>query len=312
MSYLSRSIACLIGLVALAAPLPAIGSYVTIFEVNSAVDIILFGDDGARALYDALDIPAVHSPPQCPGEDACLPAQDTKTVSRGETLFYCFVYTDPPFQGVSTCYLDGHFGAQSISFDLSGDAATATAHALEVLGNPYQSNDGFVTFSCDSTTHCQVQGNAITAYWLDYNHFLFDEHEYHSYGRPVLKPFFVHDSAQAFYDALNVSEQVVGSHAIKQLDAGGLHVTCYRSLGPEVVYTCYWDAPVQDGPLRWPVDVRSALDGDAASALYDALDLPGPIKEFHTGDGLYSDEDLYSIVCTPSHCDLRIRRPPLN
>ena len=315
MSIYRRSAVWVLGSLALALPQPGLASHVQIFERSSELNIGLDPVDGSRALYDALDVAVEHTPPYCPPEDACQPGYDTKTVSRGQILFYCQVYTDPPMQGYSVCALRGNYGPESISFDLSGDAAATTARALEVVGNPYQSSDGFVTLSCDSSTHCLVQANAITEYWLDHGNFFFDQHQYYSYGRSFLWPFFVNDSARAFYEIFNVFEEVrPGDIAIKRLSAGNLHIDCYRAIASYYVYRyrCNCDVPVQDGPLSWPVDVTSTLDGAAASALYDALDIPGPPREFHTGDGLYSDEDLYSFVCTPDHCDLRIRRPPLN
>ena len=69
------------------------------------------------------------------------------------------------------------------------------------------------------------------------------------------------------------------------------------------------DVPVPDGRLAFPVDVTSTLVGDEAASLYNALDLPGPTKEFNTGDWLITTEPVYSIICTADECDLRIRRP---
>src|SRR5260370_39127490 len=136
MSIYRRSAVWLLGSLALALPQPGLASHVQIFERSSELNIGLDPVDGSRALYDALDVAVEHTPPYCPPEDACQPGYDTKTVSRGQILFYCQVYTDPPMQGYSVCALRGNYGPESISFDLSGDAAATTAPALEVVANP--------------------------------------------------------------------------------------------------------------------------------------------------------------------------------
>src|SRR5260370_13856880 len=166
-----------------------------------------------------------------------------------------------------------------LSFGLPGDAAAITAAALAVVGNPFQSNDGLAVISCDSSDgSCQVQATAIPEYWLDRGNFLFAQHQYGAYGRPVLRPFFVNDAAKVFYDIFDVPEQVTSEQGKKTLQAGGLNITCYRSIAPYFLYRyrCNLDVPVADGPLAFPADVTSVLVADSAAPFYPPLHLPRP------------------------------------
>ena len=283
------------------------GAGVTVFERTRQVTIGLAPVDSAGALYDALDVQVEYIPPDCPSEDVCTPAIYRKQVSRGLVQFYCDRST------YDSCFLAGPYES-TLSFSLSDDAVATTAAALAVVGNPFRSSDGFVMISCDDPSSCQVHVAAINyEYWLDHNNFFWAQHQYGSYGRAVLAPFFVNDAAQAFYNIFDVPEQVRSDLASKSLRAGAFTITCYRSIAPYYVYRyrCNLDVPVADGPLAFPVDVTSVLTGDAASTLYNALDLPGPTKEFDTPDGLITTDPVYSIICTPDECDLRVRRPPL-
>ena len=279
---------------------------VRVFERNHQMSIGVLPADGAGALYDALNVSIEFIPGYC-DEGTCVPPIYRKYVSSGTVAFYC------DRSSYDSCFLAGPYDSM-LSFGFSGDAAAATAQALAVVGNPFPSSDGLAVISCDSESNCMVQATAITEYWLDPNNFFFAEHEYGSYGRAVLRPFFVNDGAQAFYGIFDVPEQVTSELGTKTLQAGALNITCYRAIAPYFLYRfrCNPDVPVPEAPLAFPIDVTSTLVGDAAAALYNALDLPGPVKEFNTGDGLITTDPVYSIICTPDKCDLRFRRPPLN
>ena len=275
---------------------------VTVYERNRQINIGLLPGDAAGALYDALNVAIEYIPGYC-NEGTCLPAVYRKHVSSGAVVFYCDRST------YDSCLLAGPYDSR-LSFAFSGDAAALTSEALAVVGNPFQSSDGLAAISCDGES-CTVRATVITEYWLDHNTFFFAEHLYGSYGRAVLYPSFVNDGAQAFYEIFDVSERVTYDLGTKVLQAGALNITCYRAIAPYFVYRyrCNLDVPVPDGPLAFPVDVTSTLVGDAAASLYNALDLPEPTKEFNTGDGLITTAAVYSIICTPDECDLRIRRP---
>jgi len=279
---------------------------VAVFERDGRINIGLLPNDGAGAFYDALNVAIEYIPGYC-NEGTCVPPIYRKPVSSGVVVFYC------DRSAYDSCFLAGPYDSM-LSFGFSGDAAATTSDALAVVGNPFQSSDGLAAISCNGDSTCMVRATAITEYWLDHNNFFFAEHEYGSYGRAVLRPFFVNDRAQAFYDIFDVPEQVTDELGTKVLQAGALNITCYRAIAPYFVYRyrCNLDVPVPDGPLAFPVDVTSTLVGDAAASLYNALDLPGAPKEFNTGDGLITTEPIYSIICSPDECDLRFRRPPQN
>jgi hypothetical protein len=278
---------------------------VNVFERDGQINIGILPDDRAGALYDALNVAIEYIPGYC-NEGTCVPAIYRKHVSSGVVVFYC------DRSSYDSCFLAGPYDSM-LSFSFSGDAAAATSDALAVVGNPFQSSDGLAAISCNGDSTCIVRATAITEYWLDHNNLFFAEHEYGSYGRAVLYPFFVNDGAQAFYDIFDVPEQVTDELGTKVLQAGALNITCYRAIAPYFVYRyrCNLDVPMPDGPLAFPVDVASTLAGDTAASVYNALDLPGPTKEFNIGDGLITTEPVYSIICTPDKCDLRFRRPPL-
>jgi len=281
---------------------------VKIFERSAVFYVTLVEQDRALALFDALDVPPQVIPGECYSEDVCYPTVVRKTVSSGPPEFYCVIDSD---RSRPYCQLEGNYST-ALSFTLSGSAASITANALAIVGNPYQSSNGLVSISC-SDTECEVAANAITDYWLDHNNFFFAQHEYGGYGRSVLYPFTVNDEGERLHDVLNLPEDIYPDRATKTLRAGNFTVACTRFIASYYLYRyrCNWDVPIPNGPLAFPVNVTVSLSGDAATQIYDALDVPGPIKEFRTGDGLYSFDDLYAIVCAPDQCNIRIRRPPL-
>jgi hypothetical protein len=284
---------------------PSWGAGVKVTEANARLSLGLLAVDRARDLYNALDVVVQHIPPNCPSEDVCTPAIDLKNVSIGSIQFYCELFTDQPIE--PDCFLQGMHEPRSLSFQLTDSAAQVTAAALDVVGNPYQSSDGLVTISCEAD-QCTVQGNAITSYWLNGSNFYFELHQYLTYGRAILKPPFFNEEARAFYDIFAVPEMDFGTYATKTLNTGGLDLRCSRFIASYYYYRyrCDWDVPVPDAPLLFPVDVTFSLDGDAATALYNGLDVPGPTREFHTSD------ELQIIICDPAHCDVRLRRPPID
>ncbi len=299
---LPMTLACLVAPVAGA-------ETVRVFESSSSLTIRLGEADEARALFEAIDVTPEFTPGDCPAEDVCYPATLTKTVSSGAVQFYCIVAVDGsnPY-----CLLQGHYSG-TLSFNLTGDAGGITAAALARVGNPYQTSNGYATIACDDAT-CQVLGNAFTEYWLDGGNFIFALHQYGGYGRSLLRPSTYNDEAARLFDVLNVPEEVVPDDRVtKSLRAGDFLLVCTKSIASFYVYRfrCNTDIPIPDGPRTFPLNVTSTLSGLAASQLYDALDVPGPVKEFHSGDGLYSFDDLYDIVCTVDQCDIYIRRPPL-
>jgi len=196
-------------------------------------------------------------------------------------------------------------GPPPLGFMFEGEAAQIISGALDQVGNPFITPDGFASLAC-AGGNCQVQAQT-TGYWLDYNNFLYALHEYGGYGRTVLKPFFVNDDGEAFYDIFAVPEEIrTGDIATKHLRAGDLDILCYHSISSIYYrYRCSWDVPYS-GTLPYPVDVTSTLVGDAAATVYSALDLPGPTREFQTSD------TLYSVSCTVDQCDIHVRRPTAN
>jgi hypothetical protein len=233
----------------------------------------------------------------------CIPDIFRKSIVSGSARLTCDTCRRRPCGGWEYCLIKGRFGPPPLGFSFEGDAAQTIARALDKVGNPFVPPDGFFTLSCSDGT-CPVEAT-ITEYWLDHNNFFYALHEYGRYGRTVLKPFIVNDDGQAFYDIFNVPEEIrPGDLAIKRLHTGALDVVCYRAIAPYYLYRyrCNWDVPYS-GTLPYPVDVTSTLFGDEAATLYDALDLPGPIKVFETSDA------LYSITCTHEQCGIRLRRP---
>ena len=130
----------------------------------------------------------------------------------------------------------------------------------------------------------------------------------------MLRPFTVNDEAARLHDVLNLPEDIYpGIERPRRSGPENFTVACTRFIASYYLYRyrCNWGVPIPDGPLAFPVNVTVSLSGDAATQVYNALDVPGPIKQFRTGDGLYSFDDLYAIVCTRDQCDIRICRPPL-